>query len=1106
MRIKRVLLGLCLVLASKSLAFAQAGYTGSFNGRVVDQGEAVITGATVTATNTGTGVVRTTTTNSDGLYSMTALPPGTYDVKTDNAGFAPSSKKGVTLPAGSTLTLDFTMGVAGTTQSIEVSEVAPLVETTQSIASAELQHAEVQELPMLNRTVGALINLTPGVREETAVVGVAGTATVHVYFNVGGNGRSSQVLVDGTDNHDEIDAGATMQYTLEGIEEFKILTHGFSSEYGRSGGAVVSLVTKSGTNKLHGSAFGYGRSDAMTKIDYFADPAHGGIGKAPYSRKQFGASIGGPIIKDRAWYAGSIERIDQQYSTPVPSRITALENLLVPLNLNVVPATSIPQPFNDILANAKADFKLSNKHSMFFRYALEHANLTNSNLNESRPFLKDASGKTLTENDINRFYTSNYAATETWLINNTTINQFSWQFLWYQQHQYGIDCGPKTTASYGPTLGLGLEQCLLRKMTFPTINTAPALYTGGITNRDVQKWQFRDDLSKQIGKHSLKGGLDFVYVPSLGAILTTNAGTVSFFHDPDVILNSQAQWVATPGTCTKAFVSGTTIDSTHCGPYSSGFQTPGAVKSLALVSQSSPPTTHAIDTKYAAAYVNDDYKVTPRLTLNLGLRYDFFYNMDQPEIKKNRIYKVLQDIGSPFGGLPHASTLDFSPRVGFAWDIGGNAKNVVRASYGIFYPTQVATSYFQQIQFQKDVIFFTQTTQDPSPGCTFNPLTGACPLGGYVFGVTPLGSIPAVPNYPPANVTTLPVGASISSTTNASAGWYDPNLKDQYEQISHVGYTRQFGGKDVISADFTHILGIHEWRPLDINPLCTTTDPAVAKASHIPLFQGPCKSPGFAGAEAAPGARILSTATLAKYGDANLLGPMSITASVGRSHFDELAIAYQHRGTRATLQASYVLSRGGAFGANVGGLFVNGSAFVPEIPSAYGGCVDCAGEYGPGLTDQRHRFTMSGIIKVPLGFEVAPSLTVGSALPYQQFRANSPSGDGALRCFVGPSCTTADPVTNPNGVEVGINAARGQTLVNLSSRISRAFKIRESMEIKGFVELYNIPDRANFGSNFGPNAFAPATFNKPTGYIGGPGSASTVPNSFQVQLGARFSF
>jgi hypothetical protein len=413
----------------------------------------------------------------------------------------------------------------------------------------------------------------------------------------------------------------------------------------------------------------------------------------------------------------------------------------------------------------------------------------------------------------------------------------------------------------------------------------------------------------------------------------------------------------------------------------------------------------------------------------------------------------------------------------------------VRLGYGIFYPTQVATSFFQQAQFQHPSITFTQTTTDAA--------VGAGPLANYVFGVTPLGSN-GVPNYPTPNLTTLPVGALISSQSNGSSGWYDPNLRDQYEQVSHAGYARQVGANQVISADYTHIQGVHEWRPLNINPLCTTN------------FQGPCASPGFTGPAAAVGARILSTATRAVFNDPNLLGPMSIDASIGRSRFDELAIAYQHRGNRVTLQASYVLSYAYAWGANVGGLFVNASAVVPEIPSAYGGCVFCAGEWGPGQTDQRHRVTIAGLFKVPFGFEVSPTMTFASALPYQQYRAPNPDGDGSLRCFAGgpvpltvASCTTGTAGVTP---EVAINAARGQPLVNISTRVSRDFNFTETRKLTGFVELYNIPNRANFGSNYGINAFSPATFNQPIQYIGGPGSSSTVPNSFQMQLGARFSF
>jgi hypothetical protein len=144
-----------------------------------------------------------------------------------------------------------------------------------------------------------------------------------------------------------------------------------------------------------------------------------------------------------------------------------------------------------------------------------------------------------------------------------------------------------------------------------------------------------------------------------------------------------------------------------------------------------------------------------------------------------------------------------------------------------------------------------------------------------------------------------------------------------------------------------------------------------------------------------------------------------------------------------------------------------------------------------------------GVIDVGLGIQVSPAFVIASALPYQIYRANAPSGYGTLRCYDSPDCVTP----GPSGQEVSVNAGRGAPLVNLNTRVTKAFKINESSSLSGFVELYNLIDRANFGANYGTNAFAPATFRKPLGYIGGlPGSSATVPASFQIQLGARFSF
>ena len=1028
-----------MVFAAASGVFAQA--TGTFNGRVADQNGGVLPGTTVTATARATGLVRVAITNEEGLYNLTALNPGAYDIKVEIPGFAPSVRENVTLLTGTTLTLDFSLSVAAQAETITVTGAAPLLETTQATASSNLQNQEVQELPMLNRSLGALIQLTPGAREETARIGVPGTASTHAYFNVGGNGRGTLVLVDGTDNHDDIDAGATIAYTLEGIQEFKVMPHGVSAEYGKSGGGVVSLVTKSGTNVLHGSGFLYGRSDKLTRIDYFADPKNGGSGKPPYRRVQYGASIGGPVIQDRVWYHGSLELIDQKYTLPLARRITDLQSYLVPLNIDVLPATAYRQPFEDLLGNGKVNFQLSQDHTGFVRYAIERTTLYNTGLR-----FGSALRATHPEWDDNHFNAWNMGIGETWVVSPTKLNSFNFQYLHYKQNQFVPQCAE---------LGFTPEECLLQTLVFPSVSTSPAPMTSGFPSRDEPRWQFKDDFSMLLGEHSLKLGADVAFMPKLGGTFAVNAGSLTFFDDPDVIVNNTN------------------------GRYPLGFRTPGIVRAIARITQNKLPNWHTEDARTFGGYINDDWRLSSKLTLNLGLRYDLYYIMDQPNLDKNRVYQVLKAIGSPFGAIPKTDTNNFAPRIGAAWDIGGDGRDIVRLGYGMFYPIQCITPFYTQNLFQEPTIYFTQTTA--------NSAIGVGALADYVYGVSPL------PAGPPADPTEIPRGALISSTPTTSASWYDPNLKDQVEHIIHAGYAKQLGGNMMVAADYTHIEGRNEWRPLEVNPLCTAQGPA---------FEGECRSPGFQGPEAPIGRRILSTATEAVFGDPNMLGPTEIVFSNNRSRYDELALVFQRRGTTASFQASYVLSGAFGYGAAVGGVFVNGSSYVPEKANNTGGCWDCEGEWGPGFSDERHRLTLFGTFELPFGIEAAPTFTVASARPYQQYRAANPNGAGSLRCYAGDNCLAP----GSTGEIVSVHSARGQSLINLNMRTSKAFRLNDSHELRVFAEWFNIPNRANFGQNYGTNAFAPATFNKPIDYMGGPTSSSSIPNSFQVQLGARYSF
>ncbi len=303
---RKVFQAILVIIAASGAVFAQS--TATFTGRVVDPAGGIVPAATVTATNTGTGLARTTATNNDGLYSITALDPGVYDVRVEKAGFAISTRKGVNLTTNSTLALDFALAVAGTTQQVEVSGDAVMMDTTQSEVSGSIRASEVQNLPMLNRNFTGLVQLVPGARPAPVLL------SVRLIFGsgisvAGGGGRNVEVNVDGADNRDDIDGGPEQNYTIEGIQEFKLLSHEYGAQYGRTNGGVVEVATKSGTNQFHGSVFAYGRNDSMTAIEYFTKQS--ALPKAPYDREQYGGSLGGPIKKDRLFFFGAFERVHQ---------------------------------------------------------------------------------------------------------------------------------------------------------------------------------------------------------------------------------------------------------------------------------------------------------------------------------------------------------------------------------------------------------------------------------------------------------------------------------------------------------------------------------------------------------------------------------------------------------------------------------------------------------------------------------------------------------------------------------------------------------------------------------------------------------------------------
>jgi len=471
---KKIWFGGLLFLLATGAAYAQ--FAGTIAGRVIDQAGAVVVNATATATNTGTGIVRTTVTNSDGLYTFAALQPGTYNVKIEMTGFAVSTKSGVTLVGDSTVTADFQLGVASMSQQVEVSSDAVIVETTQSVVSGSIQTSEVQNLPMLNRTFMGLVTLIPEARPAPILNSTKLTFGGGMSVG-GGGGRNIMTEVDGAENRDDIVGGPMMNFSVEGIQEFKLLAHSFTAQYGRSSNAVGEVVTKSGTNQFHGTAFAFGRNDGMTAIEYFNKV--GNLPKSAYNREQFGGSIGGPIKKDRWFIFGSAERTYQTYTTVFPSAVyneaVILKNALP--NLLLQPSQFIPQPLHDFLMTIKSDYRINDHHSFSVRWAQQNQYAFDDQfvaVNSTNPPHPDTAPKT--SYDLNGSFLWSLVASETWIIGNNTVNTFKVQSSYYDTKQ--------TMPTDVPS-----SQWPLQNLTFPSLEVGR---TGPSTDQEFfeKRWEF----------------------------------------------------------------------------------------------------------------------------------------------------------------------------------------------------------------------------------------------------------------------------------------------------------------------------------------------------------------------------------------------------------------------------------------------------------------------------------------------------------------------------------------------------------------------------------------------------------------------------------------
>jgi outer membrane receptor protein involved in Fe transport len=483
----RIALFLAVSVFIASAVYSQQP-TASLTGVVTDQVGAVIPGATVTVTNKATNLTRSIGTNEEGLYVISALPVGNYDVKVERAGFETNiSTKPISLQVGQTVRLDPVLMVGKVITEDLVGEI-PLVDTQTSKVDAVINNTTIENLPLNGRNFLELALLTPG-NSPAPNFDPTKTNTV-VISSAGQVGRGSNVMIDGTDNNDDVVGGALVNIPQDAVAEFQVATNRYSAEYGRSSSSVINVVTKSGGNTLHGSASFFERDK---RLQASLATLGGQQATLPFDRQQYSFTVGGPFIKDKLFGFGAVEYRDQDGAVLVGIRDVPNRRIT-----NGFAAA----PLRDFLLNSRVDYVASQTNSLNFRYSFENADATGSSK------LDRAIGSaSYRENLKNRFHS--FMTTWTDLLSPSAVNSFT----------FSINNFNNTT---DPT-GTGTQ------LTFPSILDGSSFRVPQGTKQN--RLQFSDTLSKIIGNHSLKFGGEYQRVDSSISLGVFRQGRVEFVQD-----------------------------------------------------------------------------------------------------------------------------------------------------------------------------------------------------------------------------------------------------------------------------------------------------------------------------------------------------------------------------------------------------------------------------------------------------------------------------------------------------------------------------------------------------------------------------------------------
>lgn len=631
-----------LLLLTPAIAVAQLS-TATILGTITDASGGVLPGTTVTARNLQTGQERTTVTGGDGSYRLTALPVGGYEVRAELQGFNTGVRSGLTLTVAQEAVVNFSLPIGEVSVAVTVLAEAPLVNTTNAAIGGLVDTAKIESLPLLGRNYIDLTLLQTGVTEHQNIN--RGTARVGTWFAANGATlRSNNYMLDGAMLQTLHGSGsasfANNTLGLDGIQEYRVLTSSFGAEYGMRMGSQTIMVSKAGTNIYHGTGFGFFRDESLNARNFF-DAG----GKPPFSRQNYGGAGGGPIKKDKVFVFGVFEKVRERKGlTNVSTTISAEARAAVPqINpaikplLDLYPLPNLPRneyqfdftrPTDEHYMQYRGDYNISDNDSIFGRFTFDENDVTD--VGNFEPF-----------ESIGRSQAHYTTGSYTRVISPTLVNMARGSFSFTR---VGIDAAPIGEGLIGPQFSL-VPGKLLGTVS-PGSGVSSLGYASTILFRQ-RILTLSDDLTQTLGAHSLKYGFLFNRLFPTVNVRVAELGAITF---PNV-----NEFLAGRPSDTNAATPGSNFDRQY------KYETYGF-------------------------YLQDDIRLAPNFTLNAGLRYEFNTQPTERGGLESSIVDVETFSELTLGPVLQQSSLrDWSPRVGFAWDLFGNGRTAIRGGTALLY-------------------------------------------------------------------------------------------------------------------------------------------------------------------------------------------------------------------------------------------------------------------------------------------------------------------------------------------------------------------------------------------------------------------------------------